>query len=168
MENTHPLFNYTQADKLKRVKRPLKIVPKNIEKHGQNLGGSPWGRVQTKYTVARGIHWISTPSHGGWIISKGLARRLLPEWARARASDRMTGYLAYEEDCLYSVFEFCTLIKVPSLLDTYYARQNLGGVPHWQRLADLWHAIDATQDRWTSHYSRQWLDRYNVDNQINL
>lgn len=59
---------------------------------------SPWGKIQTKNVHQRGVTWVSTSSHGGFMVSKGFAEKFLSEAARKRAL-RYGNYYCFEEDC---------------------------------------------------------------------
>lgn len=56
---------------------------------------SPWGAVQDSRTIAPGIRWVSTASHGGYLLDAGRQARM-PEYMRAAS---WAGPGAYEEDC---------------------------------------------------------------------
>ena len=43
---------------------------------------SPWGEVQHKEVYQRGLTWVSTASHGGFMVAKGFAQRHLSDAAR--------------------------------------------------------------------------------------
>ena len=55
-----------------------------------------WGKAQNIDTVAEGITWVSTASHGGFIISAE-RRAAMPRSLREFAT--FAGGNAYEEDC---------------------------------------------------------------------
>lgn len=54
-----------------------------------------WGPSQSKRNITRGINFYSTASHGGYILSEGMNKRI-PEYAREL--DRH-----YEEDCDWAI-----------------------------------------------------------------
>jgi hypothetical protein len=59
---------------------------------------TPWGNSDSEKHYARGITWVGTPSHGGFLVGKAYARKHLS--AAAIAEGQPFGqYLAYEEDC---------------------------------------------------------------------
>jgi hypothetical protein len=60
---------------------------------------SPWGKVQDKRVHQRGVTWVSTPGHGGLMVSKGFAHKFLSEAARKRAILWNNAYYCFEEDC---------------------------------------------------------------------
>jgi len=59
---------------------------------------SPWGKVDNEVKFARGLIWVETASHGGFLVGLGFADRFLTGAARARGK-QWGSYLAYEEDC---------------------------------------------------------------------
>ena len=54
---------------------------------------SPWGEVQHKESIAPGILFVETASHGGILLGSDLHAKMRPEW---RTPDQW-----YEEDCEY-------------------------------------------------------------------
>ena len=59
---------------------------------------TPWGQSDYQRTIQRGLHWVSTPSHGGFMVSRGLAENLLTR-AAISEGEHFGDYLAFEEDC---------------------------------------------------------------------
>jgi hypothetical protein len=59
---------------------------------------TPWGHSDYEKKLERGLTWVSTPSHGGFLIGRALAARLLTPAATA-CGNKFGNYLAYEEDC---------------------------------------------------------------------
>jgi hypothetical protein len=68
---------------------------------------TPWGKSDSKITLARGVSWVSTPSHGGFMISKRFAN-LYFSAAAVKRGQEYGGYLAYEEDCDATIILFET------------------------------------------------------------
>jgi hypothetical protein len=65
---------------------------------------TPWGTSDSRETIARGIHWVTTPSHGGLMISAAVAKELLSEQAiKIAHPGKFAGYVCFEEDCSYAV-----------------------------------------------------------------
>ena len=58
---------------------------------------SPWGMVQTSYTLCDGVYAVSTASHGGILVHRS-AEHLLSQEAQYLGT-RYGVYLCYEEDC---------------------------------------------------------------------
>jgi len=68
---------------------------------------TPWGQSQTKETIVPGVHWVTTASHGGLMVAKATAERLLTVAAIETAfPGRFGDYVCFEEDCAYSVAFF--------------------------------------------------------------
>ncbi len=63
---------------------------------------TPWGNADYKRTLTRGVHVVSTPSHGGVMIAKGYAKKNLSETA-IKCGLEYGNYLCYEEDCDYCI-----------------------------------------------------------------
>lgn len=65
------------------------------------MKNSPWGKVQHEVKIRRGLTWVSTASHGGFLIGR-VQQRTLSNAAISRG-ERWGSYLAYEEDCAASI-----------------------------------------------------------------
>lgn len=76
---------------------------------------TPWGRADHQETLTRGLTIVSTPRHGGVMISKGFAEKNLSEVAIKKALI-YNNYLAYEEDCDMSIIIF----ELPQ----YFTKEN--------------------------------------------
>lgn len=63
---------------------------------------TPWGRANLVYHLADGVLWVSTPSHGGLMVGKGVARAKLTPRARM-VGTVWANYYTFEEDCQYAV-----------------------------------------------------------------
>ncbi len=63
------------------------------------MKNSYWGKVDYSKKHCRGVIEVSTPRHGGIMVSKGFAKKNLSIAAQKRGVD-WNGYLCYEEDCL--------------------------------------------------------------------
>jgi hypothetical protein len=68
----------------------------------KNFGYSPWGQIQDKTTFYRGISFVSTAGHGGFMISNGFANKHFSKYAIDIAL-KYNNYLCYEEDCAYAI-----------------------------------------------------------------
>jgi uncharacterized protein DUF7007 len=66
------------------------------------MRSTPWGTADYVQRIAYGISTVSTPGHGGVMVSAGVAERRLSERARERAI-RWDGYYCYEEDCEWAI-----------------------------------------------------------------
>jgi hypothetical protein len=77
-------------------------------KKQSNPRGTPWGAVDSVKPLTRGISWVTTPGHGGLMISKAFAEKHLTPAALKHGEwygDRYTGkgYYCYEEDCAWAI-----------------------------------------------------------------
>ena len=59
---------------------------------------TPWGRADYQAVIAPGVAWVNTPGHGGFLIGKAVAAKILSP-AACRAGANFGRFLAYEEDC---------------------------------------------------------------------
>jgi hypothetical protein len=71
---------------------------------------TPWGKSDSKITIARGLSFVTTPSHGGFMVASGYAKKHLSQAAQARGLkyggtkfNQEDYYLAFEEDCDYAI-----------------------------------------------------------------
>lgn len=63
---------------------------------------TPWGTSDSITRIKRGLSWVGTPSHGGFAVSDGYARKHLSPAALLRG-ERRGNYYFYEEDCAYAI-----------------------------------------------------------------
>ena len=85
---------------------------------------SPWGKSQEVVKLARGISWVSTAGHGGFMIAAGAAEQVLSQEARNHATERYNDYFCFEEDCdaeivLYEHPEYAEPLGIKSLANNY-------------------------------------------------
>lgn len=66
---------------------------------------TPWGKADYVKEVYMHTKWVCTPSHGGLMIAKGTANRVLSQ-ACVKRGQVFGGYLAYEEDCQYALVAY--------------------------------------------------------------
>ena len=104
---------------------------------------TPWGPSQNSTTIAPGVYWVSTASHGGLLVAAQAASGFFDEGDRKGLTGPaiMEGhsfgaYLAYEEDCKYAIVFY----ERPDWYRTML-RKNLAG---WQQV------VDRTQPYWCS------------------
>ena len=85
---------------------------------------TPWGQSDHKTTYMRGFHFVNTPGHGGFAVSKALALKLLSPKAIAIAGQELGGYIFFEEDCAFAfpLFESETLYNA-------YTSKNTRSIP---------------------------------------
>lgn len=66
------------------------------------MRGTPWGTADFVDKIAHGIASVSTPGHGGVMVSKGVAEKRLSDKARENALI-YGGYYCFEEDCDWAI-----------------------------------------------------------------
>ena len=66
---------------------------------------TPWGSAQESISISRGVSFVSTASHGGIMVTRAAADKLLSEHAKKRGM-HWSGYLCYEEDCDAAIVEY--------------------------------------------------------------
>lgn len=59
---------------------------------------TPWGNSDSEKYYERGLTWVGTPSHGGFLVGKAYALKHLTAAAIAEGAP-FGQYLAFEEDC---------------------------------------------------------------------
>ena len=93
---------------------------------------TPWGKSDSKATLARGISFVTTPSHGGFMVSQTAAGKYFTPAAIKRGK-AYGAYLAYEEYCDYAI----VLLELPQALRLKWSinvptREKLiQGLSHW-------------------------------------
>ena len=67
-----------------------------------------WGIPDSIGTICKGFHYVTTPSHGGYVMSKALAEKLLPQnmLNRGFIGAYSNNYYHWEEDCAYAVIDY--------------------------------------------------------------
>jgi hypothetical protein len=99
-----------------------------------------WGIIQREFRVCRGLRFVSTASHGGWLVSQKFAEKHLP--AEVVAKGTVYGnYVCFEEDCNAALVEY--FLADTGLLDEYFS-QWLGtdresAVRSAQTIISRWH-----------------------------
>jgi uncharacterized protein DUF7007 len=63
---------------------------------------TPWGKSDSKTTLAKGVSWVGTSSHGGFAITPTAALRYLSTAAVSRGL-KYGGYYFFEEDCDFAI-----------------------------------------------------------------
>lgn len=66
------------------------------------LTNSPWGKIDIITEVIQGVFFVSTPSHGGFMVSKNIP---LSNAAKNR-SIPFEGFYCFEEDCQASIVAY--------------------------------------------------------------
>ncbi len=80
---------------------------------------TPWGKADNKHKICEGVYNVGTPSHGGIMVGKTVAKKLLSAKAQAIGMDWGT-WLCYEEDCDWAVFAY----EQPKLYSEAWNREN--------------------------------------------
>lgn len=70
---------------------------------------TPWGKSDSIQRITRGLSFVGTPSHGGFAVADGYARKHLSASALLRGN-RKGSYYFFEEDC----DAFIILLEVPA------------------------------------------------------
>ena len=96
---------------------------------------TPWGKSQTDECLGVGLHWVTTASHGGLMITKARAEKQLSPNARQFAG-RYGSYLCFEEDCAYAI--------------AFYEQ------PLWKRELDMRALADWNRQ---NHYPDSYMDK---------
>jgi hypothetical protein len=63
---------------------------------------TPWSNSDYEKHFERGLTWVSTPSHGGFMVGRAYARKHLSPAAIA-AGMPFGQYICFEEDCLAAI-----------------------------------------------------------------
>lgn len=63
---------------------------------------TPWGKAVNKVSLMRGITWVDTPAHGGFMVSKAFAEKHFDPYVLTLAG-KYSNYYAFEEDVLWSI-----------------------------------------------------------------
>ena len=72
-----------------------------------------WGSAQHVTKLQPAVYWVSTAGHGGLMIGKALARKILSKAAIAVGAS-FGSFLCYEEDCAWAV-AFVDSVKIQEL-----------------------------------------------------
>ncbi len=69
---------------------------------------TPWGVADHQKTIADGLFFVETPSHGGFAVSEELYKKMPP--VLRKNSQQYNGFNWFEEDCQWC----CVVISFPS------------------------------------------------------
>lgn len=64
---------------------------------------TPWGKADTVHKLMKGVIEVGTPTHGGILVGRAVARKLLSPQAQCIGFS-WGQYLAFEEDCACYAF----------------------------------------------------------------
>lgn len=77
-----------------------------MTKRAKKVGSrSPWGKIDHVETIAPGIQFCGTPSHGGYFLSDERNAQVHPAWRSKWASSPSLDNW-YEEDCRWAIVAF--------------------------------------------------------------
>jgi hypothetical protein len=97
---------------LKHVQNQLTIIKKE-----KKMATTPWGKSDHAQKVARGIMWYSTPSHGGYHLSKGRLKSMPDPY---RSFQPWAGEGWYEEDCDWAL----VILSFPEEFKQYFGEEK--------------------------------------------
>jgi hypothetical protein len=103
---------------------------------------TPWGKADSAHKVADGIYCVSTPSHGGYMVGKAIARERLSSEAQA-AGMTWGNWVCYEEDCQWAVLADA-MVEVQRHAGRYWDTQKM----------------DETFEAHILHTLKQWEPEY--------
>ena len=90
---------------------------------------TPWGVADREYALAPGVVQVTTPSHGGIRVERGVAERRLSEAARSVPFTAPTAEAYwYEEDCDVLI----VLWEIPETRAAFYAYSAIANKPDFQ------------------------------------
>lgn len=88
---------------------------------------TPWGIADSIQRITRGLSFVGTPSHGGFMVADGFARKHLSSAALLRG-ERFGNYYAFEEDC----DAFIILLEISSSRQgTLTEKKIIEGLSRW-------------------------------------
>lgn len=70
----------------------------------QKRTSTPWGVSNWSLSIDRGLSFHSTPSHGGYLVGKGYAKKHLSAEA-LKCGFPWGNYICFEEDCAAEYLE---------------------------------------------------------------
>jgi len=97
---------------------------------------TPWGKSDSKVTLARGISFVTTASHGGFAVTPTAALQYLSTAAVSRAL-KYGGYYFFEEDCDAAI----VLFELPLALRMKWNKSlRLAGKYALIKSLSMWHS----------------------------
>lgn len=125
---------------------------------------SLWGSVNTVTNYQRGVRYISTPGHGGFVISKGFAKKNLSIAAQKRA-EYYGEYLCYEQDCLACII----LLELPNTrLPSTTEEDLISSLSAWNADYLIERGIPLNPKGYANYLERQEDDRLRKEKSPNL
>lgn len=118
---------------------------------------TPWGKSDSTTKVMRGLSFVTTPSHGGFMITRKLASEILSQ--AAILEGRICGqYLAYEEDCDAEVILW-EVKKARDLTPSHSEEQIRRSLSAWHVPYLVAVNVIPLEPEWTHYQERQEEDR---------
>lgn len=71
----------------------------------KNAMPTPWGKADSKHEIMKSVYEIGTPSHGGIMVGKAQARKLLSKEAIKQGME-WNNWICFEEDCAWAFFVY--------------------------------------------------------------
>lgn len=132
------------------------------------MSNSPWGTIQSQVVLARGVRWVNTASHGGFLISHRFANAHLSPAAVKRGKE-WGAYLAFEEDCDAMIILFETRAFDDALGYTKnHDVERLKGLSHWHADYLLERGIEPDADGLKFYNENKQHDRMRADKSPDL
>ena len=80
---------------------------------------TPWGKADYKYSLLPGVFEVGTPGHGGIMVGKAQARKILSDKA-IKLGTEWNQYITFEEDCQWALFVY----EQPELYAKFWKEKN--------------------------------------------
>lgn len=112
---------------------------------------TPWGQATFARQYERGISFVGSASHGGYLVARGYAKKNFSKAAQQVGKD-FGAYLAYEEDCLAAVIDLELLRKDGQKFVNWFYGDN----PR-PSIDELEKTFQASISRWVPEYDLNYL-----------
>lgn len=87
-------------------------------------GYSPWGGIQHSTIIMRGLKYVSTAGHGGYMVTKNFANKHLSKPC-INLGEEYGDYLCYEEDCAWALVNYDLLKYNPNIYSLKIKNANI-------------------------------------------
>jgi hypothetical protein len=124
---------------------------------------TPWGKSDSKQTFARGLSFVSTPSHGGFAVAETFGRKNLSIAAQQRGAFR-NGYFFFEEDCDASII----LLELPITRNGLDEQKIIDSLSVWHADYLLQRGIEPTAEGLKIFNQHRLEERLRTDKSPNL
>lgn len=113
---------------------------------------TPWGKSTSVRQYERGISFVGTESHGGYLVARGYAKKNFSKAAQQVGKD-FGAYLAYEEDCLAAVIDLELLRRKDGqkFMNWFYGENPRPSIDELEK------AFQARISRWVPEYDLNYL-----------